>query len=210
MKKLPVAILGGSFNPPTHSHMNICPEVFAHLPFIKEFWFMPCGSRKDKAITDGKHRLQMVQLARDSMFPKCQQIKVSDREIKNGPLIPTAHLLQMLDSNNKDKSFHFIVGADIIPSLDKWDDSEYLYSSANLIIFSRAGYKLDFSGRSYRVPRNYSYVDSNNIGPLSSTEVRELMMNLKRDDIYDQCKMLSLISKNVLQYIIINKLYLSK
>ena len=210
MKKIPVAILGGSFNPPTLSHMHICSEIIKYLPFIKEFWFIPCGGRVDKQVTLGLHRLEMTKLARNMMYPECPFIKVSDVEVKNGPLIPTSFLLRQLDKEYPEKEFHFIIGADLIPTLGKWDDPEYLYQDAKIIILNRLGYTLDLTGQSYRVPKNYTYVGSCNLGTLSSTEARSLLLDLKRDSTFDLCKMLSLIPKCVLEYILLNKLYLEK
>jgi nicotinate-nucleotide adenylyltransferase len=211
MKKVPVAILGGSFDPPTHSHMSICAEVIKNLAFIREFWFIPCGSRTDKkAATTGEQRLEMTKLARNYVYPECSYIKVSDIEIKHGPLIPTAYLLQKLEKEFPEKEFYFIIGADLIASLSKWDEPEYLYETANIIIFNRIGYELDLSGKSYRIPKKYIYVESTNLGPLSSTETRSLLLTIKRDNTLDLCKLLSLICKSVLEYILMNKLYLTK
>ena len=42
-----IGILGGSFDPPTISHLQMCSEVLNLLKF-DEVWMVPCGTRTDK------------------------------------------------------------------------------------------------------------------------------------------------------------------
>ena len=44
-----VGVLGGSFDPPTISHLQVCSEVI----YVKKFdkvMIVPCGERKDKLL----------------------------------------------------------------------------------------------------------------------------------------------------------------
>ena len=58
-----VAVLGGSFDPPTISHMQIAAEtLYQHK--CDQVWTVPCGDREDKkARTPGPTRLEMTKLA---------------------------------------------------------------------------------------------------------------------------------------------------
>ena len=209
VKKIEVAILGGSFNPPTIGHMSICSEILNFLPNIKEFWFIPCGDRNDKKLSaTAAQRYQMTKLAVASTYPENSFIKVSDIEFNNGKLIPTAYLLQRLGDQYKDRKFHFIIGADLLNQLDKWDEPEYLYNEANIILMSRDGFEIDFSGKSYKIPKNHVYVKSYALGDRSSTDARKKLSTIKRDSAFDLCKLMSLIPKCVLEFVISEKLYL--
>ena len=79
-----VGVLGGSFDPPTISHLQLCSEALNILKF-DEVWMVPCGNRPDKALrTPGHMRMQMVRLAIDDYFPKGYPVKPNDVEILNG------------------------------------------------------------------------------------------------------------------------------
>lgn len=45
--KSKIGVLGGSFDPPTISHLQLCSEALNVLNF-DEIWMIPCGSRRDK------------------------------------------------------------------------------------------------------------------------------------------------------------------
>ena len=45
-----VAILGGSFDPPTISHLQLASETLNSCSEINEVWIVPCGDRPDKKL----------------------------------------------------------------------------------------------------------------------------------------------------------------
>jgi len=50
-KKLKVAVLGGSFDPPTIGHMQLASETLNLDSTIDEVWIIPCGARPDKKLS---------------------------------------------------------------------------------------------------------------------------------------------------------------
>ena len=55
-----IAIMGGSFDPPTVAHLQVAAETFNKLTF-DEIWLVPCGFRPDKThISAPHHRLTML------------------------------------------------------------------------------------------------------------------------------------------------------
>lgn len=62
-KVIKVGVLGGSFDPPTISHLQLCSEVI----YVKKFdqvLIIPCGEREDKQLKNSPNvRLQMLKLA---------------------------------------------------------------------------------------------------------------------------------------------------
>ena len=97
-----VGILGGSFDPPTISHLQLASEALNVLNF-DEIWMVPCGTREDKNLKSApQQRLYMVQKALEDYFPQDFPIKVNDIEIKNGPMIPTYFLMKSLEQKYMD------------------------------------------------------------------------------------------------------------
>merc|ERR1719264_1330642 len=87
-KKTRVGILGGSFDPPTLSHLFIGAELL-NQKIVDEVWYIPCGYRTDKKLTDGQIRIEMLKNAIDEFFwASRDKIKIDDIEIQNGSLIP--------------------------------------------------------------------------------------------------------------------------
>ncbi len=48
--QLKVGILGGSFDPPTISHLQLASETLNVCAEINEVWLVPCGERPDKKL----------------------------------------------------------------------------------------------------------------------------------------------------------------
>jgi nicotinate-nucleotide adenylyltransferase len=73
-----VAILGGSFDPPTIAHVQIACEIYNNFADVDEVWFIPCGDgRVDKSLrTKGTHRMKMLQLVLRDLIDECVPIKV--------------------------------------------------------------------------------------------------------------------------------------
>ena len=85
--KIKVGILGGSFDPPTISHLQMASETI-NLKIVDEIWMIPCGSRNDKpSLLAVEHRLEMVKHAVKDFFPRDFPIKIDDIEVKNGQMI---------------------------------------------------------------------------------------------------------------------------
>ena len=79
----------------------------------------------------------MVKLAIKDFYTKDFPVVVNDIEVKNGPMIVTYQLILKLqqqadeeyekikqdnpETTEKPKLFYFVLGSDLIPSLDKWE-----------------------------------------------------------------------------------------
>jgi nicotinate-nucleotide adenylyltransferase len=77
-----------------------------------------------------------------------------------------------LKKEHIDKEFHFVMGSDLISSLDQWHEGDKLISDVNFVIYPRAGYDLDLTHKN--MPANYLHKagSDNYFGMISSTEVR--------------------------------------
>ena len=137
-----IGILGGSFDPPTISHLQLASEALNVLK-IDEIWMIPCGVRTDKQLkTEAHQRLYMVERAIKDYFPEGYPIKTNDIEVANGPSIPTYFLMKELELKYGNAyKFYFMMGSDLIPGLIKWDEGQKLIDEINFIVFERKGYE---------------------------------------------------------------------
>lgn len=77
-KKKNIAVLGGTFDPPTISHLQIVCEVYNTFNDIDEVWFVPCGDeRQDKTPEASSfHRLNMIEKLKQDLITESIPIKV--------------------------------------------------------------------------------------------------------------------------------------
>jgi len=76
--KKKIAVLGGSFDPPTIAHVQCAAEVYNNCDDVDEVWIIPCGDgRDDKSLkTPGFHRLEMLKLILRDIIGEEVPIKV--------------------------------------------------------------------------------------------------------------------------------------
>ncbi|CQR46913.1 Nicotinate-nucleotide adenylyltransferase [Paraliobacillus sp. PM-2] len=138
MKK--VGLLGGTFDPPHIGHLVIAEEVYHQLK-LDEVWFIPSNEppHKDKASTAVINRVAMVEAAiddNDHFFLKTIEI---DRPGKSYTF-NTIHLLKEI---YPDTSFYFIIGADMVEYLPKWNKIDELINMVKFVGVKRPEYELD-------------------------------------------------------------------
>jgi len=114
---------------------------------------------------------------------------------------PTKILLDTLKERYPDKDFIFCMGDDLIESLRKWDNGDWLAENQEFIILRRMKIRPDLS----LYPKHYRNVDT--IIEASSTKVR----NRIREHLVSGHKINfavnGLTSYSVIKYILENKLY---
>ena len=202
-KKKQVAILGGSFDPPTIAHIQIACEVYNNIEEISEVFIIPCGDgRSDKSLrTPSSHRLKMLKFILEDLLTEQIPIKIDTTEIDKGEYIPTYFLLKDLEKKYPDKEFVFIIGSDLIEGLYSWDESEKLVNEFKFIIIKRDNYPLNQNVK--LLPKNYQVLESINTG--SSTDIRGRIKNFKGKK---ACLGIGgLTTFRVIKYIEENKLY---
>ncbi len=202
-KKKQVAILGGSFDPPTIAHIQIACEVYNNIEEISEVFIIPCGDgRSDKSLrTPSSHRLKMLKFILEDLLTEQIPIKIDTTEIDKGEYIPTYFLLKDLEKKYPDKEFVFIIGSDLIEGLYSWDESEKLVNEFKFIIIKRDNYPLNQNVK--LLPKNYQVLESINTG--SSTDIRGRIKKFKGKK---ACLGIGgLTTYRVIKYIEDNKLY---
>lgn len=211
MKK--IGILGGSFDPIHLGHLNLAIEMMeAH--HLNEVWFCPAAAnplKKHTTSASSSHRLNMIHLAIENE----PRFRVCDIEInREGPSYTLETLQELHALQDSPCAFYFIMGEDAARHFYQWHKPEEILNFANLLIGKRsAKEKIDqpFLGSS---KIDQPFLGSSKINEairkgltpirqmeVSSTEIRERLLNKK-----DCCH---LVPGKVLDYIITNDLYYS-
>lgn len=202
-----IGIMGGTFNPIHLGHVNLAKAAYEQFKLDKVI-FLPAGDpphKKDQSIINGKHRMNMVQIAiRDYPY-----FVASDMEIKREGYSYTYLTLKTLTEQNTQDKYYFIIGADSLFSLEKWYKPEEILKMCVMLVADRN----DIPQNEFLEKIEYLNKKFNaDIRPLetpmfhiSSSEIRNAMSDNKLD--FTDNIQLDLLDHNVVTYIIENKLY---
>ena len=136
MKK--IGILGGTFDPPHLGHLIIANEVLNAFD-LDEIWFMPNQEpphkKKSNAIKT-EDRVNLLKLA----IGGHPNFKIERLELERlGPSY-TYESMKILKEKHSDKQFYFIIGADMVEYLPKWQNIDELVKIIQFIGVNRPSY----------------------------------------------------------------------
>ena len=129
MKK--IGIMGGTFDPVHNGHLLIADNAYEQLA-LDEVRFIPTGRsphKQGKQITDGIHRLQMVQLA----IADNPAFMSDDRELRSDALSYSYITLQKMHEDFPEDELYFIMGGDSLRDFKTWFHPEIICSCATLV-----------------------------------------------------------------------------
>ena len=206
-----IGIMGGSFNPVHYGHLRVASDAKRRLA-LDAMYIMPAAQSPLKAehSVTAEHRLAMLELALTE-FPELQ---LDTRELdREGPSYTVDSLQALREEVGSAATLYFIIGDDLLPTLDRWSRWQALTNYAHLIVANRPGEFLTMPGEvtawwhgremplaqlptlpSGRVSRlECSLVD------VSSSELRQLLKSGDRQT--------EMIPQPVMEYISRNSLY---
>lgn len=132
-----IGIMGGTFNPIHLAHTEIA-KVCLRQQDLDKILFMPSKNpphKKDKNILPEKERAFMVKLA----VSKYDKFEFSDFELRRKGTTYTADTLRLLEEENPDDNYYFIMGADSLLYLDKWYRPQEILKRAVILAIGRDG-----------------------------------------------------------------------
>ena len=133
----PVALFGGSFNPPHVVHSMVC--LYLLQTGMKEVWLIPTFRHAfDKELVAFEERLE---LCRRMAAPLGERVKVLDIEQSLGGTSYTIDTVRVLQSLHPEQSFAWIVGSDTLPELHLWKEIDELKRSVDFRVLNRGGYE---------------------------------------------------------------------
>ncbi|NWL86964.1 MULTISPECIES: nicotinate-nucleotide adenylyltransferase [unclassified Paenibacillus] len=131
-----VGIMGGAFDPIHLGHL-LAAEAAREQYALDEVWFMPSHipPHKSKSGVSGEERLEMVAAA----IRNHADFKTLDIELKRGGVSYTIDTIRELKQLHPELDFYFIIGADMVNYLPKWEGIEELASMLHFIGLQRPG-----------------------------------------------------------------------
>ncbi|MBE6484607.1 MAG: nicotinate-nucleotide adenylyltransferase [Actinomycetaceae bacterium] len=139
-----IGIMGGTFDPIHHGHLVAASEV-QHTFGLDEVVFVPTGRhpfKRDQKVTLPEHRYLMTVIATASN----SRFSVSRVDIEREGTTYTIDTLRDLRRVYPDAEFYFITGADVLPDILRWKDSDELWTMAHFIGVTRPGHRLATTG----------------------------------------------------------------
>ena len=129
MKK--IGIMGGTFDPVHNGHLLIAENACEQLE-LDEVHFIPTGRsphKQGKQITDGVHRLRMVELA----IADNPAFVADERELRSDALSYSYLTLQQMHRDLPDDELYFIMGGDSLRDFKTWYHPEQICACAILV-----------------------------------------------------------------------------
>jgi nicotinate-nucleotide adenylyltransferase len=160
-----IGLFGGTFNPPHLGHLIIAQESLKQLN-LDEVWWMPASKpphKKKVAEISDKHRIEMVKRT----IGNNNQFSLSLLEFERSGPSYTIDTIRLLNKMYPDVEFTFIMGGDMVHSLNNWHQVEELKNLVQFAGVAREGYPRDENWERYHV----KHVEIPNIA-ISSTFIR--------------------------------------
>lgn len=131
-----VAVYGGSFDPPHLGHVLSVAWTLSSAD-VDAVWVIPTWKHVfDKAhAASFEERLSMCTLA----FSVFQNVEVSDVERRLGGVSRTLDTLDALANDHPDTVFRLLIGADVLPTTDRWYQWDEIVKLAPPIVIGRQG-----------------------------------------------------------------------
>ena len=137
VEKRRIGIIGGTFNPIHLAHTEMA-KVCLRQQDLDKILFMPSKNpphKKDKSILPENERAVMVKLA----VSEYDKFVFSDFELQRKGTTYTADTLRLLQEENPDDNYYFIMGADSLLYLDKWYRPQEILKRAVILAIGRDG-----------------------------------------------------------------------
>ena len=147
MTKIPIGILGGTFDPVHFGHLRLALEVRQQLQLeaamlVEAVRLVPLylPPHREAPVAAAAQRLRMLQLA----VANTGELIVDDCELARQGTSYTIDTVRSLRERLPSRSLCLIIGADAFRKLDTWRDWSALLDYVHLIVVDRAGQDLDF------------------------------------------------------------------
>ncbi len=145
-----IGVFGGSFDPVHIGHLIIAQDAVEQLE-LDRLIFVPTAVSPHKqhcAPVEGRHRLEMLQLAIGSNF----RFEVSDLELVRGGVSYTVDTIQHLQAEHPGAELFFIIGLDSLSDLHLWRNVDQLLACCSVVPFGRGGEDPDEVAAACRLP----------------------------------------------------------
>ncbi len=182
MINLKIGVLGGTFNPIHKGHLHLANQCLdkANLDKIIVVPTNKPSHKNAPDLADFAHRLNMCRLA----FHDNEKIEVSDTE-KMSEYSYTFFTLLRLKAKYPQDELHFILGSDMLLTLDEWKHATEIYKLTKIICLSRNYHDMPLLiKKKDELSKQGAVIEiiDGEVYPLSSTKVKN-ELELITDDI---------------------------
>ena len=134
----PLALLGGTFDPPHVGHVATA-SIVRHALGIDQVWMVvanrPWQKEGTREITAAEDRLAMTRAAVEGI----EGVSASDIEIRRGGQSYTADTLRALHAACPARDLLVVVGADTAAGLPSWERADEVRAGSTLVLVDRPG-----------------------------------------------------------------------
>lgn len=142
-----IIIYSGSFNPVHNGHTAVARYV-AEAGLCDEVWMVVSlqnPHKPDDALAPEADRLEMARIAvREQSHVR--NVKVSDVEFELPRPSYTINTLQYLSAKYPGTRFSLLIGTDILPSLHRWKNWQFLVNNCRIYVYPRKGTEFEQIG----------------------------------------------------------------
>ncbi len=132
-----VGLLGGSFNPAHDGHVHISLLALEHLA-LDAIWWLVSPQNPLKPV-EGMASFEERFASAEEKAASEERIIVSDAEKRLGTYY-TAETLPLLLKEYADMRFLWVMGADILPEMERWEKWTSIFDTLPIAIFARPPY----------------------------------------------------------------------
>lgn len=132
-----IGLLGGSFNPPHEGHRHVSLLALQRLNLSEVWWLVSPGNPlKDRS----ELAAYEARCAAARVVARHPRIRISSFERDRG-LVYTAETLQALRAQARDDAFVWIMGADNLATIHRWNHWADIFHTVPLAVLDRPGYR---------------------------------------------------------------------
>lgn len=198
-----VGIFGGTFDPIHCAHLILAEHAWEQFQ-LDTVLFMPCSvpPHKEREITQAVHRSRMVQLAIEDN----NHLKLSSFELERGGMTYTSDTVRLLSEEHPECEYFFILGADSLFYIEKWNHPEQILGKIPIIAAVRGDADREDLNKQICY-LNERYPDSIGQITLLDTPHIEISSTMIRERVRQGKTIKYYVPKDVEKYIYQQKLY---
>ena len=195
-----IVIFGGTFNPPTRAHLDIATEALYYLDAEKVLFVPVSDLYKKDDVEISYHRVNMLNLA----IGNFRRLEIDFTEVDSVKLTYTYETVEKIKSQYQDKELFLLIGADNLEDFKNWKNQRSIMENCSLLVVNRNNSSIDEIIESNEILTEFK--DKIIEAPIeeieiSSTEVRNRIASNELEGLEN------LVDKEVIEYIVENKLY---
>lgn len=165
-----IGLYGGSFDPVHLGHLLVAQAALEELNLDRLF-FIPAAQSPFKPTlppTPGSLRARMLRLA----LAGWSRAEVDLLELQRGGISYSVETARTFRERFPTASFHWLIGADHVPSLPRWREAEALADLLEFVVIPRPGTEAQPPPGRFRIRPLRGYLTA-----ISSSEIRQRVQN---------------------------------